>query len=62
MRISADMCRGVFDLRSMGELSLFDSVLESGRNISGKNKKKINENKKKCTNHAARLLSSINVW
>lgn len=34
IRISADICLGVFDRRSIGELSLFDSVLESGRNIS----------------------------
>lgn len=34
IRISADICLGVFALRSIGELSLFDSVLESGRNIS----------------------------
>lgn len=37
--ISADTWRGVFDLRSIGELSLFDSVLESGRNISAEGKK-----------------------
>lgn len=34
--MSADTWRGVFDLRSMGELSLFDSVLESGQKISAK--------------------------
>lgn len=34
IRISAAICLGVFDRRSIGELSLFDSVLESGRNIS----------------------------
>lgn len=32
--MSADICLGVLDRRSMGELSLFDSVLESGRKIS----------------------------
>lgn len=34
IRMSAETCLGVFDRRSIGELSLFDSVLESGRKIS----------------------------
>lgn len=34
MRISAETCLGVLIRLSIGELSLFDSVLESGRKIS----------------------------
>lgn len=33
-RTSDVTCRGVFERLSTGELSLFDSVLESGRNVS----------------------------
>lgn len=36
MRISAETCLGVLIRLSIGELSLFDSVLESGRKISTK--------------------------
>lgn len=34
IRMSADTCLGVLDRLSIGELSLLDSVLESGRKIS----------------------------
>lgn len=37
IRMSADTCLGVLDRLSMGELSLLDSVLESGRKISVQN-------------------------
>lgn len=64
IRMSLVMCRGVFDRLSIGELSLFDSVLESGRKTPI-NQKAITVNTKKklraqCAAHTHTHIHHVN--